>query len=365
MLSQFSFQYFSRSELRNNPDLIARISKSVRKEEQESDYPLPVPDIEFYQARYSLIPFPFDEQNYILIENENKIIGHGIMSTNTRLNSEMAFIFVYIIPEYRGHKISKLVINHLLKTIPVRVKTVFFPIRADEYAPNYDFRKSLINHVLSKVGPVTFKARRSTSDLTRFKKEEITSKAETLKNEAVRKGFSFEFVEGRPDFEKLAFSEADYIAFLESIDNDMPRENASFEDIKLTSEMFNYRFDILKPLKRKRWHYIAIHNQSNKPVGLTEIIFNHTNPIVIHQGDTGVFHKYRGNKLGLTLKYMMLAKILTSIATITAKNWTTFNAASNSYMIKINDDLGYKEDALWYQFELKKEKFIDLFDMLP
>ena len=34
-------------------------------------------------------------------------------------------------------------------------------------------------------------------------------------------------------------------------------------------------------------------------------------------------------------------------------------------MIEINDDLGYKEDALWYQFELEKEKFIDLFDMLP
>ena len=360
MITQISFLHFSRSELKNNHELIEKISMSARKEEQESDYPLPVPGIEFYHARYSLNPFPFDEQNYVLIENENKIIGHGIMNTNSRLNSEMAFVFVYIIPEYRGQKISKLAVNQLLKTIPDRVKTVFFPIRADEYAPNYDFRKSLINHVLSKVGPVTFKARRSTSDLTRFGKEEIIIKAETLKNQAIQKGFSFVFVEGRLNFEKFGFSEGDYIAFLESIDNDMPRENASFEDIKLTSEMFNYRFDILKPLKRTRWHYIAIHNQSKKPVGLTEVIFNLDNPIVIHQGDTGVFQKYRGNRLGLTLKYMMLAKILSSNITGKAKYWTTFNAGSNSYMIKINDELGYKEDAMWYQFEIEKENFINL-----
>ena len=80
MMSQITFQQFSRSELKSNSELIKKFSSIVRQEELESDHPLPVQGDEFYQARYNLDPFPFDEQTYILIENEDKRIGYGARS---------------------------------------------------------------------------------------------------------------------------------------------------------------------------------------------------------------------------------------------------------------------------------------------
>ena len=360
MMSQAKILDFTRSELRNNQELIRKYSHIVRKEELESDYPIPVPENEFYETRYSLDPFPFDETHYVLAENDTKAIAYGIINSNLKINNKMAFIFVYVLPEYRGQKMSKIILTKLSKYIPTYVDKIFFPIREDRLGPYYDLRKSLINHLLATVGPVTFKGRRCTSDLTKFNTNEVIKKAEELQDQAIQKGFSCIFIEGKPDFDKIGFTLPEYLKFLDSIDNDMPRENASFQDVEITPEIFNYRIDTLQPLGRTKWHYIAIHTQSKKIAGLTEVVFERRNPKVIRQADTGVIRAYRGNKLGLTLKYLMLAKILITEQSKNAQLWTTFNAYSNSYMIGINTELGHKEDAIFYQFEIAKEKFIEL-----
>ena len=360
MMSQATILEFTRSDLRNNQDLIQNFSHIVRLEELESDYPIPVPDNEFYETRYSLDPFPFDETHYVLVENDTKAVAYGVINSNLKINDKMAFIFVYVLPEFRGQNIANIILRKLSKHIPTRVNKLFFPIREDSFGPYYDLRKSLINRVLATVGPVTFKGRRCTSDLTKFNKNEVNKKAKELQEQAIQKGFSCIFVEGKPDFDKIGFTATEYLKFLDSIDNDMPRENASFQDVEITPEIFNYRIDSLEPLGRTKWHYIAIHNQSKKIAGLTEVVLERKIPKVIRQAVTGVIRAYRGNKLVLTLKYLMLAKILTTEHSQNAQYWTTFNAYSNSYMISINTELGHKEDAIFYQFEIAKEKFIEL-----
>lgn len=360
MDSEISFKQFNRSDLKIDPELLRKFVAINHQEEIESDYPLPVPDLEWIQNYYLAHPFPFSEQSYILVEYESRSIAYGSISANSKINSEMASIFIYVIPEYRGKKLVWLIADKLSGLIPTRIKRLNMAIRSDSYAPNYDYRQNLINYFQSKFGQVTFKARRSTSDLDQFNIKDIIKKAEILKKQAIKKGYSFVLIIDRPNFDTLSFSQTEYVRFLESISNDMPREDASFEDINITNEMFQYIYDSLGPLSRTRWQYIAIHDKSKEPAGLTEEIINKTSPVVVYQGDTGVFYKYRGNRLGLTLKYLMLAEILTNELTKTAKYWTTFNAKSNKYMIDINDELNYKEDAVWFQFEIGKEKFNSL-----
>lgn len=360
MISNIYFKQFSRSDLKNNSDLLRKFVTIIRQEEAESDYPLPILDFEFYKKFYLQKPLPFQEQFFVLLEFESKCIAYGNIRSNSKIDKEMAFLFIYIIPEYRGNKLSWLITEKLIESIPTRIKIINIGIRTDSIAPNYENRRNQLLYFQSILGSVKFKARRSTTELEKFNTKEVLSKTETLKKEALKKGFLFKLIIDRPNFEKLPFSQREYINFLESIDNDMPKENASFEDIELTDEMFQYRYDLLKPLKRTRWHYIAIHEESNKPAGITEVLIDKKKPIVIYQGETGVFHKYRGNKLGLTLKYLMLAEILTNELTVKSKYWMTFNADSNEHMILINDELGYKEDALWFRFEIEKEKFFSI-----
>lgn len=359
MMSQISFQQFSRSELTNDQELLKKLAFISRKEEQESDYPIPVPEIEFYKARLSIPDFPFDSYTYILVKHEDEPVGFGLVRSNSKINSELSSLYIYLLPDYRGKKISKKVIEQLLPSIPDRTKRLHFPMRADQNGLNFNYRKSLINYVTTNIGQCKMKSRRSTADLTEFNIEEVCKKAEELQNKAKEKGFDFVFVENRPDFEKIGFSEEEFIALIETINNDMPKENSSFEDVSYSKEMLDYRYKILEPLKRTRWDYIAIHNQTKKLIGITNIFFVKNNPVII-QDDTGVLQEYRGKRLGLTLKYLMLAKILTTNVTKNAKYWTTFNALSNSHMININNVLKYKEDGLWYHFEIDKEKLANL-----
>ena len=53
---------------------------------------------------------------------------------------------------------------------------------------------------------------------------------------------------------------------------------------------------------------------------------------------------------------MMLSRILNHELTKESRYWSTFNAYSNNYMIAINDELEYKENAIYSQFEIEKRK---------
>lgn len=357
MNAEISFKQFARSDLKNDPELLREFVTINRQKEMESGHPLPISDFVIYQNFYLLTSFPFDEQSYVLVEYESRCIAYGTVKSNLKLDSEIAFIFMYIVPEYRGNKLLWPIAERLLASIPPRIKKLTMEFRSDSLAPNSDYRITLLTYLQSKLGPVTYKSRRSTAELEKCRKNEIVSKAESLKKQALDRGFSFIKNIDRPDFATLPFSLSEYISFLESIYNDYPREDASREDITLHNDIFLYRYDVLEPLKRTRWNYIAVHTKSKKPAGVTEVFIDKTSPVVVYQADTGVAHNYRGNKLGLTLKYLMLAEILTNELTEKSKYWMTVNAYSNKHMIDINDELGYKEDGIWYQFEIEKEKF--------
>lgn len=71
---------------------------------------------------------------------------------------------------------------------------------------------------------------------------------------------------------------------------------------------------------------------------------------LFHQG---VVKKYRGHNIGLTLKYLMLEKLLKDPQ---VKYWITENAGSNDHMIRINHKLGYKEWLTAYMYETKLDE---------
>ena len=99
---------------------------------------------------------------------------------------------------------------------------------------------------------------------------------------------------------------------------------------------------------------MAVHKETNEVAGLTETWILKDRKDVVWQDDTGVVKKYRGNGLGLMLKYQMLDKLLNDNETKNVEWWTTHNSHSNEHMLKINNALKYEEIATfnYYEFEI-------------
>ena len=82
----------------------------------------------------------------------------------------------------------------------------------------------------------------------------------------------------------------------------------------------------------------AVHRDSGRAVGYTEIAVPNDRPELAHQWDTLVLGDHRGHRLGLLMKVANLRQLAaTSPATTSV---TTWNARQNDSMIAVNDALG-------------------------
>ena len=137
----------------------------------------------------------------------------------------------------------------------------------------------------------------------------------------------------------------------------MPRDDSSMDDHSFTEENYVNSFVEAGNPGFKHWIFIAIDNKTNLPIAMTETFLLSSNPDLARVGDTGVKREYRGKKLSLTLKTLMLERLLTDPLTKDKINyWITFNAASNKYILTVNDQLGYVQSSIEHQWEVSVEK---------
>jgi hypothetical protein len=76
-------------------------------------------------------------------------------------------------------------------------------------------------------------------------------------------------------------------------------------------------------------------------------------PWYASQFDTSVVRAHRGNRLGLLLKIGMIRWLATEEPQVRILD--TDNAASNSYMIAVNDLIGYRVIGSEYEYQRKLE----------
>ena len=94
--------------------------------------------------------------------------------------------------------------------------------------------------------------------------------------------------------------------------------------------------------------------------GLTESWLPQYRLDLVIQDDTGVIRKYRGNRLGLTLKYIMLSRLRNDESVKDRKYWHRHNSHSNSYMLKINNELNYEEQSTLNSHEFNRAELEEL-----
>lgn len=138
-----------------------------------------------------------------------------------------------------------------------------------------------------------------------------------------------------------------YAAVLNTM-NTAPRDDLTMEDWQYYPERVR---DWEKGIARRgaeAWNAIARHVATGELAAFTQLIADPTWPEVIEQDDTAVAVPHRGHGLGLWVKAVNILHALDS----GGRRITTWNAASNEHMLRVNRALGFVCEHTWENWEI-------------
>jgi GNAT superfamily N-acetyltransferase len=135
--------------------------------------------------------------------------------------------------------------------------------------------------------------------------------------------------------------------------NDAPAGDLTYED-----EVFDVaRLREVETARQKRgdlmYRIVARHKETGEAAGHTVVVFNTLRPTRAGQGDTAVARDHRGHRLGMLLKIAMMHWLAEEQPQL--ESIETWNNADNSYMINVNEAIGYRLSRVYNMFELKLE----------
>lgn len=101
---------------------------------------------------------------------------------------------------------------------------------------------------------------------------------------------------------------------------------------------------------RTRLTTVVVHEASGEVAGMTEIMVHRSQPEVATQWNTIVDPRHRGHRLGMVLKTWNHRALAEHVPEVRWVN--TWNAASNTFMIDVNEALGYRVAETWTEWQL-------------
>ncbi|MDP9183209.1 MAG: GNAT family N-acetyltransferase [Actinomycetota bacterium] len=131
---------------------------------------------------------------------------------------------------------------------------------------------------------------------------------------------------------------------------DAPMGDMDYEPEKWDAERYRSSEDSAIRRQRSRFTTVVVHEQTGEVAGLTEVAVNLSRPSVGYQWNTIVDPKHRGKKLGLVLKSWNHRAVVDAVPEL---RWiSTWNATTNSFMIDVNEALGFRVSEKWTEWQL-------------
>jgi GNAT superfamily N-acetyltransferase len=132
----------------------------------------------------------------------------------------------------------------------------------------------------------------------------------------------------------------DQVASVHNALNDAPM-NAGVEAMTWTAERVRDRINArIARSPSRRYSLAAVHDASGEMAALTAVAVDPTLPDWGNQLITAVTRPHRGHRLGMLTKAAMMDWL--AEAEPAMRRVATWNAASNRYMIAVNEEMGYE-----------------------
>jgi GNAT superfamily N-acetyltransferase len=131
---------------------------------------------------------------------------------------------------------------------------------------------------------------------------------------------------------------------------DAPMGDMDYEPEKWDAARYRASEDSAIRRHRSRFTTVVVHEESGEVAGLTEVAVNLSQPTVGYQWNTIVDPRHRGKKLGMVLKSWNHRAVVDAVPQL---RWvSTWNATTNSFMIDVNEALGFRISEKWTQWQL-------------
>ncbi|MCW2601103.1 MAG: N-acetyltransferase [Frankiales bacterium] len=131
---------------------------------------------------------------------------------------------------------------------------------------------------------------------------------------------------------------------------DSPMGDMEYEQEKWDATRYREKEEAAAARRRTRLATAVVHVASGAVAGITSIGVNRDHPEVVYQWDTIVDPEHRGHRLGLVLKSWNHQQLKEQVPDAAFVN--TWNAASNTFMVAVNDALGFEPAEAWTQWQL-------------
>ncbi|HEX6873855.1 MAG TPA: GNAT family N-acetyltransferase [Micromonosporaceae bacterium] len=263
-----------------------------------------------------------------------EVVGYGRLLMQTGFG----VIELFVVPAARRTDVG----TTLLQTIAEHAVADGFTSLAVEvtgetaavrFYPRYGFR-----HVYTEM--------RHLLDLGRVDWEHLAEMAQ-----AVVPGYRIEVHPGVPEHLLPSYAEAKQVRQLDPT-GDLDLRPSSYDSDRLRLSLLCLQARGLKP-----YVVVAIHERSERVAGLTELVVPAQHPTRADQYDTTIVPEHNGYGLARALKARMLLELREHEPQL--REVQTWHAADRETLQQVNQELGFKPDREWREYETDARDLLD------
>ena len=315
--------------------VVAGIEEAARQVDDPDAFPL-IPKMLAGQLRYGWELDPAKHHLYIP-EGESDPIGVLALDLPTRDNLNLIWAEICVHPDHRRRGHGSVIMNEVLH-------------RADEAGRSTIWVGTAEDDKGAQCFVERFGFRYASHDARRRQvlAEVDRSELERLWTSALSAAADYRLERLQQPIADDVLSE---LVEVTAAINDAPMGDLTFEDEKFDLQRLRDREAALTGRGERVYRVLARHRLTGEVGGHTMVTVHPLMPEVGGQADTAVARQHRGNRLGLLVKIDMmhwLAEVEPQLKII-----ETWNNVDNTFMINVNEILGYRLSRIFNTYELR------------